>query len=454
MPWSQPLRTIAEALGAAPPSGDGANAAVTGVSTDTRAIQPGELFVALKGESFDGNAFVDEALAKGAAAAVATVPGKDSGRVLVVEDGLAALQKLAAWHRAQFDIPVFALTGSCGKTTTKDLVAGALAARFNVVKTKGNLNNEIGLPLSLLRMDATTEMAVMEMGANHQGEIARLCEIARPTESAITMIGEAHLEGFGGTLADVAKAKGEIMQALPNDGTFYANQDDPHCKAIGEAYGGRVVSYGTSGDVVLEQCGFDEHGELALTISPIGGIRLPVHTRAWAHNILLAVAVALDHGVDEVEEPLREACEHLSRVTVTEIGPLRVLDDSYNANPASMRAAFQTLADLMNGDGGKRIAALGEMKELGEASPALHRQTGATAAEFGITHCYCYGPHAADFAEGARSAGIEAAEALDTHEAIAGRIAAVAAPGDMLLVKGSRGVTMEKVMDALRAHYG
>ena len=451
MPWSYPLRTIAEALGVSTPTVD---ATITGISTDTRTLSPGDLFVALKGESFDGNAFVQDALAKGAVAAIAAAPGADPARTLVVEDGLAALQSLAAWHRAQFDIPVFALTGSCGKTTTKDLVAGALGARFRVMKTHGNLNNEIGLPHSLFRIDDTTEMAVMEMGANHQGEIARLCEIARPTESAITMVGEAHLEGFGGTLADVARAKGEIMRGLPSDGTFYANQDDPHCKAIGEAYGGRVVTFGTSGDVVLEQCGFDERGELALTISPIGGIRLPVHTRAWSHNILLAVAVALDHGVDDVEEPLRAACEGLTRVKVSMIGPLRVIDDSYNANPGSMRAAFQTLADLTNGHGGKRIAALGEMKELGEHAPELHRKTGAAAAAFGVTHCYCYGPHAAYLAEGAQGAGIDPAEALDSHAAIAERIAAIAEPGDTLLVKGSRGVTMEKVMDALKAHYG
>jgi len=450
MPWSQSLRTLAGVVGAPPPTAD---AVVTGVSTDTRTLAPGDLFIALKGESFDGNAFVEEAFAKGAAGAVAGVPGSHPDRTILADNGLEALQTLAAWHRTQFDIPVFALTGSCGKTTTKDLVAGALGGRFQVVKTQGNLNNEIGLPLSLLRIDAATELAVMEMGANHQGEIARLCEIARPTESAITMIGEAHLEGFGGTLADVARAKGEIMQALPTDGTFYANQDDPHCKAIGEAFEGRVVKYGTRGDVVMEQCGFDEHGELAMTISPIGGIRLPVHTRAWAHNILLAVAVALDHGVDEVEEPLRAACEHLTRVKVSTIGPLRVIDDSYNANPASMRAAFQTLADMMNG-GGKRIAALGEMKELGAGAAALHRGTGAAAAAHGITHCFCYGPHAADFADGAREAGVSIAEAHGSHEAIAGRIAAVAAPGDALLVKGSRGVTMEKVLDALRAHYG
>lgn len=451
MPWSYSLRQIAHALGAADP---GADTAVSGVSTDTRTLSPGNLFVALKGDSFDGNAFVGEAFQKGAAAAIATVSGPHPDRTLVVEDGLSALQSLAHWHRMSLDIPVFALTGSCGKTTTKDLIAGALAARFRVEKTQGNLNNEIGLPISLLRLDSETEIAVMEMGANHAGEIARMCRIARPTESAITMIGEAHLEGFGGTLEHVARAKGEIMHGLPEDGTFYANQDDPRCRALGDQFPGRVVRYGGAGDVVLEHCDFADDGELALTIAPIGTIRLPIHTRAWALNIVLAVAVALDHGVDEVEEPLRAACAGLTRVTLLEVGPLRIIDDSYNANPASMRAAFQTLADLAPDDTGRRIAALGEMKELGDAAPELHRVTGEAAAKAGIAHCFCLGPHADDLAEGARAAGMPGAESLASHEAIAERIVAIARPGDTLLVKGSRGVTMEKVIHALQAHYG
>src|SRR5690606_11767586 len=201
------------------------------VSTDTRTLAPGQVFFALSGENFDGNRFVGEAFAKGAAAAVVREAAGD-GPCLVVPDPLKALQAFAAYHRNRYPIPLFALTGSCGKTGVKDLTAAVLGSRWNVVKTPGNLNNDIGCPLSLLRIDEKTDMAVIEMGANHAGEIAELCRIARPTESAITLVAPAHLEGFG-TVENVARAKAEIVEGLPGDGTFYVNADNPWCVKIG-----------------------------------------------------------------------------------------------------------------------------------------------------------------------------------------------------------------------------
>ena len=219
-------------------------------------LEPGDLFFALTGENFDGNRFVGEAFSKGAVAAVTTVEN-EAGPCVTVDDPLQALQHFAARHREHFEIPVIAITGSCGKTSSKDLIAAVLQTRYQVVKTKGSLNNEIGLPLSLLEIDSDTEAAVLEMGANHLGEIAHLCTIAKPTEAAITLIAEAHLEGFG-SLDDVAKAKSEVVFGLTESGLFYLNVEDPNCVKIANEFHGRTICFGGDTGIALESCAFNE----------------------------------------------------------------------------------------------------------------------------------------------------------------------------------------------------
>lgn len=446
MPWTYQVEELARIVGADPPD---RSAAFQSISTDTRTLEPGQIFFALSGENFDGNRFVREAFGKGAAAAVCK-ERNDAGPCLVVAEPLKALQEFAACHRARYDICVLALTGSCGKTMSKDMVAAVLGSRRRLVKTPGNLNNEIGCPLSLLQIDDETDMAVIEMGANHSGEIARLCELARPTESAITMIAPAHLEGFG-SVENVAKAKGEIVEALSPDGTFYVNADNEWCVRIAGSFPGNKVLFGSSGDVVLDACGFDESGEMRLRVKPVGELRLPLVCRAHASNVLLAIAVGLRHGVDEFQAPLREACSSLSHFKLLRIGPLEVIDDSYNANPSSMAAALETLAERPCK--GARIAALGEMLELGAAAKDLHRQAGELAGKLGVTHVFVKGPHAADVAGAAKAAGASHAEAVDDAGAIAQAIHDVARAGDVLLVKGSRGLRMECVIEALQELY-
>ncbi|MDX9972741.1 MAG: UDP-N-acetylmuramoyl-tripeptide--D-alanyl-D-alanine ligase [FCB group bacterium] len=441
MGWKYTLTELAEAVGAAAP---GVEATFDGVSIDSRTLHPGQVFFALSGENFDGNRFVADALAKGAVAAVAQAAGE---RCIVVDDPLKALQNFAAHHRRRHPIPVFALTGSCGKTSVKDLTAAVLGSRMHVVKTLGNFNNDIGCPLSLLRIDGDTEMAVIEMGANHMGEIAALCKIARPNESAITLVAPAHLEGFG-SIENVAKAKGEIVEGLEAGGTFYVNTNDAWCVRLGEAFEGNKVYFGSRGDVVLEDCTFDADGEMRLRISPIGELRLPLHSRAHANNVLLAVAVGLRHGITEFEAPLREACLRTTRFKVFELGSLTVIDDTYNANPASVAAALETLASRP-GNGG-RIAALGDMLELGDAGPGLHAGLGELAGQLGIGSVYTYGPLSRHTVDAARAGGVRDARAFDEHKAIAEAIRAEATPGDTLLVKGSRGMKMETVIEELR----
>jgi len=444
MDWRHTVDELAGVIGAASPA---AGATAFGrVSTDTRRLEPGDVFFALKGERFDGNRFVGEAFARGAAAAVTTAD-HDGGTCLVVDDPLDALQHFAAFHRAQYDVPVIALTGSCGKTTAKDLIAAVLGTRYTVAKTPGNLNNDIGCPLSLLEIGDKTDVAVIEMGANHTGEIAALCRLAQPNEAAITMVGPAHLEGFG-TVENVASAKAEIVEALGPKGVFYVNVDDPWCRHIAERFSGQQVRLGSSGEVVLEACAFTGPGEMRLDIAPVGELRLPLACRAHAVNVLLAVAVGLRHGVREFQRPLRKACGDLARFKVVVIGPLVVIDDTYNANPASMAAALEALAEWPGQ--GTRMAALGEMLELGDAAAGLHRDVGERAAQLGVSHLLATGPHARDVVAAAE--GVQA-EVIDDPQAIAQAVYRLARPGDMLLVKGSRGMRMERVIEALRELY-
>lgn len=441
MGWNYSIDELARFLDAEP---TGCFRTFSSVSTDSRSIQPGQVFFALTGEHFDGNAFADQALEKGAEAVVSTRSGK--GPRIVTPDTLAALQRFAMVHRQKSKCPIIALTGSCGKTTTKEYLAAVLSTKYRVIATRGNLNNEIGCPLTLLRIDPETECAVIEMGANHPGEIARLCEIAQPTESAVTMVAPAHLEGFG-TIERVAEAKGEIAKGLTPNGRFYVNMDDPWCVGIGNYYQGEKIRFGHTGDVVLKKCQQLDSGEMALLIDPIGLIRLPLLAPALANNVLLAIAVGLQHGITEFEEPIRTVCSQSPRLRMKKVGVLEVLDDTYNANPASMRVALEALSSRPGS--GKRIAALGEMLELGASAKLLHRNIGEYAAQCGVTHLFVRGPHAYDMIDAATLAGVPHAQAIDDHHAMAKQIHSLAEPGDILLLKGSRGMRMERVLEAL-----
>lgn len=432
------------------------DAAFSSVCTDTRKLKPGQLFFALSGEHFDGNAFADAALEQGAAAVV-TQRQDPARQFLSVPDPLAALQRFAGWHRQQLGTRIIAITGSAGKTTAKNFTAALLETKYRVVKTQGNLNNHIGAPLSLLELDEGTERMVLELGADHVGEIASLCAFSRPDESAITLVAPSHLEGFG-SLERIGQAKAEIAQALPADGVFYVNMDNPWCVKAGELFPGNKVRFGegeASGaqglDVALRRSYFDEAGELVLEIDPIGKLVLPLPIRAHATNVLLAVAIGLQHGITEFEAPLRAACASAARFKVRAIGPITVLDDTYNANPASMAAALRALGERPGN--GQRLAALGEMLELGAESACLHGEIGAIAAACGISHLFARGPHACDTIHAAIAANLPHAEVIQDHGAIANAIYDAVKPGDTVLVKGSRGMTMEKVIDALAELY-
>jgi len=443
MGWTYTLEQLAGALNAPKPD---SNPSFSSVSTDTRTIKPGDVFFALVGENFDGSEYVAEAFMKGASAAVSAKPIADHP-CIVVSNAQSALQAFAAWHRARHALPIIAVTGSCGKTTSKDMIAAVLGSRMQVVKTKGNLNNEIGCPLSLLQIDERTDAAIIEMGAAHRGNIAELCAIAKPVESAITLVAPAHLEGFK-TIENIAATKAEIAEALPPEGIFYVNTDNPWCVKAAERAKCRHVTFGAKGDISLLACAFDDSGELNLTIDPIGKIRLPLANRAHASNVLLAVAVGLQHGISEFEVPLRAVAADPARFKQLKIGTLSIIDDSYNASPASMAAAIQGLAERPSG--GARIAALGDMLELGPDSARLHAEIGELAGRLGIHHVFAVGNFASAIIEAARVSGVSHAEVLPDHAAVARAILDIAKPDDVLLVKGSRGMRMERVIEQLR----
>jgi len=433
----------------------------SGVVTDTRDMQPGALFVALRGERFDGNDFVDEAIQGGAAAVVCTRPParvKQSTAVVVVDDTLRALGDLAAFHRRRFDVPVVAITGSNGKTTTKELLKSILSRAFSpreVLANRGNLNNLIGMPLSLLRLTAAHRVVVLEFGMNRLGEIARLTEIARPDVGLITTIGCAHLEGVGG-IDGVAKAKGELFAGLGTDAVAVVNVADDRVRSLADAFHGEIFRVGAGGDMYAEEVEFPSFANSRFRIVTSGGsaaIDLPLAGRHNVDNALAASACALVLGVGlgDIAEGLAKAECPPMRLDARRLpNGVMLVDDSYNANPDSVIASLDALA-AGGESAGRCIVVLGGMHELGEAAEAEHRRVGTAIGELRPALVCALGEFAAAVAEGARSRGIEAGPVLvcADHGSAAEAVARCWQPGDTVLVKGSRASAMEKVVESL-----
>ncbi len=432
------------------------------IATDTRADLRGKLFVALVGERFDAHAFVDEALAKGATAALverARGQGR-SPRLLEVDDTLVALQDLAATHLRESGVRRVALTGSNGKTTTKELVAACVRACVGedaVLATAGNLNNHVGLPLTALRVEPRHQVAVLEMGMNHLGEIERLCAIARPEVGLITNIGTAHAGNLGG-VEGVARAKGELFEGLAPDGIGVVNADDARCLAQADSrLRGRRVTFGRAArvDVRLLSVKTDPERGLVIQLWHEGAtvtVRLPLEGEHNAQNAAGAVATAVALGLpfETAAHGLENSASAAGRLVRTRAasGAL-LLDDTYNANPDSMRAGLLALSNVA-GDR-RRCAALGEMLELGDEAEALHEDTGAAVAEAGVTRAFFCGTYAEAYKRGAERAGLAAA-AIDIaadSAALAPLVAGAVGAHDAVLVKGSRGARMERVVEHL-----
>ena len=426
------------------PAGD-----FSGVSTDSRTLRAGELFVALEGPHFDGHDYLPAVAAAGAAGALVR-RAHPSLPCLEVADPLTALGQLAAAWRARFDIPVLAITGSSGKTTVKELLAAALAGLGPVLATRGNRNNHIGVPLTLLELRDTHRAAVVEMGMNHAGEIAHLTDLTRPTLGLISNAGPAHLEGLG-SVAAVARAKGELIERLPPDAVAVLNADDAHCPLWRRLAGNRqIITFGLdqAADVTADCQPSADGTEVELrTSNGTVSTRLGLLGRHNVQNALAATAAALAAGARLVDVA---AGLRTTRPVPGRLYPLpaqqgaRLIDDSYNANPLSVQAAIAVLAGLP----GERVLVLGDMGELGADAAALHAECGAAARAAGIEHLITLGPLSAH-AAAAFGTGAVACRELAQLVDVAGRLLR---PDVTVLVKGSRSAGMERVVQALAAH--
>ena len=431
-----------------------------GYSIDSRTIAPGELFFAVRGERFDGHDFVAGAVERGAIAAVvsrarvATLPDAALAvPLLIADDPLIALQGLATHVRRQWGKRVVAVTGSAGKTTTKDAIAAALGAKFNVLKSKGNLNNAYGLPLQLLRLEPEHEFAVVEMGMNHAGEIAALARIATPDWGVVTNVGTAHVENFAGGQAGIARAKFELVAALPANGIAFLNCDDPYVSQFGRDFAGKAVYFGSGpcADPQILVVGEDASGlqvryrsgsrEADVMLRLLGG-----HN---AHNAMAALAVAREAGVDTAAaaEALASLTPGDKRGEVIDLGRITILNDSYNSNPEALQSMIRTLAAR---PARRRILIAGEMLELGQYGAELHAACGKAAAEAGIDIVVGVHGNAERLAAAACAGGVASLFLPDAETA--GRwLVKNLRQGDVVLIKGSRGVHLEQAVEIARS---
>jgi len=458
------LEEILRATGGALLQGD-PNVYFKGISTDSRTVGEGELFFALKGVHFDGHRFAQEALEKKAAGVVIEEERKGDVRwngyrskvVILVKDTLRALGDLARERRRRFGTPLVALTGSNGKTTTKEMIAACLETLFPVLKTKGNFNNLIGLPLTLLRLSERERVVVVEMGMNTPGEIRRLTEIAEPDVGLITNIERVHLEGLG-SIERVKEEKGALFRLMKQDGAVLVNQDDPRVVDLAKDFSGQKITYGilNPADVRGGEIRLERAGRTSFLLS-FGGeqtrIDLPLLGRHFVYNALAAVATATLFGVEI--KVVKEALEGFQPFPMRmEICPLSdgkvVLNDAYNANPKSMELALATLAEV-KGEG-RGIAVLGDMFELGAYSEEAHRELGRTVASLSIDGLVAIGKEARRVVDSAIRHGLEPDRVwvAESHGEAVSILQEILRKGDWVLVKGSRGMEMEKIVIGLK----
>lgn len=429
-----------------------------GINTDSRSIKPGELFVALKGENFDGHSYCVKAVEMGAVGVVISQPveGLPKGcRVFRVENTLTAYQLLAREYRRQFkNLTVFAITGSNGKTSTKDLLAACLSSKYRVVKTQGNFNNEIGLPKTLLSIQPDTDIAVVEMGMRGLGQIEALCKVAEPDSGLITNVGETHMELLG-SMENIGIAKSEIVEELPETGFAVLNGDNKYVVKAAAKTKAKVVFYGLSSECDLQgsqivtsaagttfKCTVKATGEEQL-------IKLPLIGEHNVYNALAAISGASCYGVslEQCAQALEGVVLTGKRQELVELGALTFINDAYNASPASMEAAMKTLAEAKKArPGAKAIAVLADMLELGQVSQEAHRRVGQWALENGVDLVLTYGQEAALITEAVLK-GQGKAQHFPSREAAAQALKQLVQKGDVVLLKGSHSMGVDKVLE-------
>lgn len=431
------------------------------VRHDSRDVQPGDLFVAIVGERQDGHSFIPDALARGAVAVMvdqahaAQYEGL-SVPVVVVDDTLAALQRLASYWRGLFDLQVVGITGSVGKTSTKEAVAAVASQRYRVVKSRGSYNNEIGVPLTLLDITPDTEVAVVEIGgAYRMGEVREMCALARPTIGIVTNVSHSHLARMG-SLEAIAKNKAELIESLGEDGVAILNGDDFRVRAMAARCRGRVVLYGLAPDCTIRAENVESHGLQGISFDLVIGdvrnhVRLPLLGRHSVHTALAAIAVGYELGMtlDEMLPGFADPNIQVRLLTVPGVNGATLLDDSYNASPTSCLAALSLLSEV---PAQRRIAVFGDMFELGSYEEEGHRLVGRRAAHV-VDLLFTLGTRARLIAEAAIEAGLSPLVVFATEDRreLIDQLREILRPGDFVLVKGAHGMRMGEIVEALRA---
>lgn len=422
------------------------------VETDTRAITEGALFVALKGETFDGHDYVLQAKERGAAGAVVAEDRpeyKQEGfAVVIVTDTRKAYQDLARFHRRRFSIPVIAVTGSVGKTSTRSMIAAVLSQKYRVLQTEKNFNNEIGLPKTLLQLTPEHKACVVEMGMRGLGQIAELAAIAEPDIGVVTNVGKSHIELLG-SQDNIARAKSELVRALSEDGVAILNQDDSYVAAMADLCRGKVVGYGIESNAAIRAsrvvCSEKGLRFACRCFDQVMYIHMPLIGSHNVYNALAAIAVGRVLGLTEhqLQKGLSEYRGMPMRQELIHLGEYTFINDAYNANPASMSEALKSLALLTKG---RKIAVLGGMLELGDWTVREHEKIGAEAAELGLDALITMGSPASYIADAARKNGLGAVYTAQDHAGAADCLRQIIQPGDTVLLKGSRGFAMEKIL--------
>nr|MDD6335584.1 UDP-N-acetylmuramoyl-tripeptide--D-alanyl-D-alanine ligase [bacterium] len=426
---------------------------ISGIAIDNRKVSAGNLFIPIRGERFDGHDFIPAAFETGALVCLSSRPLEGDYPCIRVADTQDALQDIAAFYRGLFAIKAIGITGSVGKTTTKEMIASVLSQRFRVCKSPGNLNNQIGVPLTLFGLQPGDQVAVIEMGTNHFGEIDRLARMVQPDVCFLTNIGEAHIEHLG-SRAGILRAKCEMLAHMKPGGRVYVNGDDDMLRTLARSRGD-VVTFGLDEGNDIRALDVQDMGLEGMHFTAcVEGRRLevlvPSPGRHMVLNALAAIAAGRELGLDtdEIRRGIAAYQPVGGRMKIERAGGITVLNDVYNANPGSVRAAIDVLAHAQ----GRKVAILGDMLELGEQAMAYHRQIGEYAAAAGLDALYCVGPLSQSMAQGARQAGMACVQHAADQQGLLLGLPGQIMPGDTVLVKASRGMGLEKTVAFLLEH--
>lgn len=448
------------------PRGLQVETAFSGVSIDSRKVRDGDLFIAIRGENHDGHDYVFDALDRGAAAAVVARGWLSeqkrrsvrSRTLIPVDDTIKALQALSRYHRQRLGLPVVAITGSNGKTTTKDMTASVLRTRYRAMCSESSFNNHIGVPLTLLWLRRSHEVAVVEMGMNNKGEIAHLCTVAEPTAGVITNVSTAHLE-FMGDLDGVAEAKAELAEAIGPHGFLVLNADDPKVAAMRERSEARIITFGLESDADIKGEIVDYRNGIFAIFRINGGPAIHLEVPG-THNVMNGLAAAaVGEAMGCTPEQMKEGLEAFKgarwRTEIIEADGILVVNDSYNANPVSASAALRILSDFENGSLHRRIAVLGDMLELGETAAESHMELGEESAGSGIELLVAVGDFASEVIEGAVKAGLPSEMTISSRNVDEAwrELVPRLQQGDLVLVKGSRRVGLEQLVERICARH-